>query len=273
MEEPIQPEEALDLQITENLQRKDVHPLKEAAGYQYLLDKDKKMNTAELALKFGKSETYILQRLKLNSLIEQAKKDFAAGDMSLAQALGIARLNPDDQAKVVKQCSDKAGGKKYPKPEQRWQDGKRPLNVRPRRSEPRQVEFIEKLISEKGSAQEALVWCIDQAIGSFKPASHEAGITVVRKEDLESWLSAIKESRQFKEQAETDIGWVAETIDRIQRVAAANPIKILSKVMMGGQDKLKELGLDPANLERLEQIAAKYAPLTYARLKSPPQIK
>lgn len=101
----------------------------------------------------------------------------------------------------------------------------------------------------------------------------DAGITVVRKEDLESWLSAIKESRQFKEQAETDIGWVAETIDRIQRVAAANPIKILSKVMMGGQDKLKELGLDPANLERLEQIAAKYAPLTYARLKSQPQIK
>ena len=101
----------------------------------------------------------------------------------------------------------------------------------------------------------------------------DAGTTVVRKEDLESWLSAIKESRKFKEEAETDIGWVAETIDRIQRVAAANPMKILSKVMMGGQDKLKELGLDPANLERLEQIAAKYAPLTYARLKSPPQIK
>lgn len=101
----------------------------------------------------------------------------------------------------------------------------------------------------------------------------DAGTTVVRKEDLESWLAAIRESRQFKQEAETDIGWVAETIDRIQRVAAANPMKILSKVMMGGQDKLKELGLDPANLERLEQIAAKYAPLTYARLKSQPQIK
>lgn len=110
---PMSDKEALDLQITENLQRKDVHPLKEAAGYQYLLDKDKKMNTAELALKFGKSETYILQRLKLNSLIEQAKKDFAAGDMTLAQALVIARLNPDDQAKVVRACSDKLGSKKY----------------------------------------------------------------------------------------------------------------------------------------------------------------
>lgn len=111
---PLSDKEALDLQITENLQRKDVHPLKEAAGYQMLLDKKDAKNTrADLALRFGKSETYILQRLKLNSLNEQAKKDFAAGDMTLAQALVIARLNPDDQAKVVKQCSNKAGGKKY----------------------------------------------------------------------------------------------------------------------------------------------------------------
>lgn len=77
-----------------------------------------------------------------------------------------------------------------PKPEQRWQDGKRPLNVRPRRSQPRQVEFIEKLISEKGSAQEALVWCIDQAIQSFKPASHEE---IALRKTIEEQKSKIKE--------------------------------------------------------------------------------
>ncbi len=92
---------ALIMQITENMQRKDVHPLNEARGYKLILDNDTKMNTKELALKFGKSETYIIQRLKLGDLVKEAEKDFYAGRMTLGHALILARLQPADQKQAI----------------------------------------------------------------------------------------------------------------------------------------------------------------------------
>jgi ParB family chromosome partitioning protein len=99
-------EEAFELQVTENLQRKDVHPLKEAKAYQYLVEKDPKYTVKELALRFGKSEHYIAIRLKLNDLVPEVKKDYLANKMSLAAALVIARLEPDDQREVQEECQD-----------------------------------------------------------------------------------------------------------------------------------------------------------------------
>lgn len=96
-------EQAFEVQVTENLQRKDVHPLREAQAYKYLVDKDPKNNTAaDLALKFGKTEHYISTRLKLNDLIPEARKDFQDNLMSIGHALVIARLQPNDQKEVVK---------------------------------------------------------------------------------------------------------------------------------------------------------------------------
>ena len=99
-------DEAFSLQVMENLQRKDVHPLKESFAYKYLVDKDSKANTpAELALRFGKTEHYIHTRLKLNDLLPEARKDFAEGLMTIGHALLIARLTPTDQKEVVRQMS------------------------------------------------------------------------------------------------------------------------------------------------------------------------
>lgn len=104
-------DQALDAQLTENLQRKDVHPMKEARAYKFLISKDPKVNNvASLALRFGKSETYILTRLKLNDLVEEASNDFESGVMSLGHALLIAKLQPADQKELIKDCS--RGGKK-----------------------------------------------------------------------------------------------------------------------------------------------------------------
>jgi len=98
-------EEALDLQLTENLQRKDVHPIKEARAFKFLQQKDEKKNTPEeLAVRFGKSVTYVLQRLKLNDLIPEIVKDYESGMMTLSHALIICRLTPEDQKEVKKQC-------------------------------------------------------------------------------------------------------------------------------------------------------------------------
>lgn len=105
-------DEAFDLQLTENIQRKDVHPMREARAYKFLQE-TKGWSTAELAKRFGKSESYVLQRLKLNALIPEAEKDFMSNAMSLSHALAVARLEAADQKEVVKGCSSKHGGKVY----------------------------------------------------------------------------------------------------------------------------------------------------------------
>ena len=99
-------QQALEMQVTENLERKDVHPLRESHAYRYLSMKDPDRNTpAELAKRFSKSEHYITTRLKLNDLVPEAKKDFADNMMTLGHALIIARLQPKDQQDIIKRCS------------------------------------------------------------------------------------------------------------------------------------------------------------------------
>lgn len=98
------PEEvALVIQITENMQRENIHPLNESKGFKVILENDKNLTTAELALRLGKSETYILQRLKLNELVREARKAFFEESMLLGHAMILARLTPADQREALEQ--------------------------------------------------------------------------------------------------------------------------------------------------------------------------
>ena len=56
-------EEAEEMAITENLQRKDVTPVEEAAAYQRLIESGRH-TVQTLAVLFGKNENYIRTRLK-----------------------------------------------------------------------------------------------------------------------------------------------------------------------------------------------------------------
>jgi len=86
-------EQVLDIQIHENLHREDVHPMDEAYGYQFLKEK-LGCDVKELALRVGKSEGYVLNRLKLNCLIKEAQKDIDDGHLPLVYALEIAKYSP-----------------------------------------------------------------------------------------------------------------------------------------------------------------------------------
>lgn len=100
-------EEAFDLQITENLQRKDVHPMKEAQAYKALIDANPDKNTVpELAHRFGKSEAYITQRLAFNNLIPEMKKEFFEGKMLIGHAQLFCRLQPVDQKEAFEECKN-----------------------------------------------------------------------------------------------------------------------------------------------------------------------
>lgn len=86
--------ETLQLQIIENLQRSDLHPMEEAQGFKALLDnKDaKSWNADELAAKINKSRSYIYGALKLNELCTYAQDQFLDGKFGREIALLIARI-------------------------------------------------------------------------------------------------------------------------------------------------------------------------------------
>lgn len=84
-------EDVLEVQIIENMQRTDLSPMEEAEGYKILHD-DKGISFDDLALRIGKSKNYIYTRLRLLSLIPEARKMLIEGKMPLSYADQLTRV-------------------------------------------------------------------------------------------------------------------------------------------------------------------------------------
>jgi len=83
--------ETLELQIIENLHRKDLNELEEAEGYEMMI-KRYSYTAEQLAEKIEKSKAYIYARLKLTALCEKAREAFRNGLLDASRALLIARI-------------------------------------------------------------------------------------------------------------------------------------------------------------------------------------
>lgn len=92
-------DDALDLMITENLQRKDVSPLEEAEAYEGLMNK-RGYDIDTIVSRFGKSESYIRHRLKLNDLIISFKLLLKNEVIGIGHALEICKLQEKDQTEL-----------------------------------------------------------------------------------------------------------------------------------------------------------------------------
>lgn len=90
---------ALDVQITENLQRKDVDPIDEAFSFKYLLDLGK-YTIHDLAALLGRTEKFIRQRLRLNELIPEILELVARGILPLGHAMEIAKYPAAAQRQI-----------------------------------------------------------------------------------------------------------------------------------------------------------------------------
>jgi len=100
-------EEALEIQIIENIQRADVHPFEEAQGFRALLDREGADYSIEkIAAKTGKAASFIAKRLKLLDLTQPAADAFTAGHIAVEHALLIAKLAPEMQEKALAHCFD-----------------------------------------------------------------------------------------------------------------------------------------------------------------------
>lgn len=115
--------EMLELQIIENLQREDLHPLEEAESYEALLEqhKDNPDYTVDhVAATLGKSRSYIYARMKLCALRPAAREAFYAGQLNPSTALLLARIPvPELQDRALKEIT--ATG---------WPHGDQPMSVR-----------------------------------------------------------------------------------------------------------------------------------------------
>lgn len=97
--------QALELQVIENVQRVDVHPLDEAQGYAALIELQPDTYTVEaIAARVGRSPAYVSGRLRLIQLIPEAKQAFYEDKLTVAHAFEIARLQRNDQRRALQEC-------------------------------------------------------------------------------------------------------------------------------------------------------------------------
>ncbi len=94
--------EAVEIQVIENLQRADLHPMEEAEGYEYLMKQHGYAGADAIAAKIGKSRSYVYGRLKLCALTPEIKKAFLEDSVSPSVALLLARIPASLQAKASK---------------------------------------------------------------------------------------------------------------------------------------------------------------------------
>ncbi len=90
----------VELALAENVQRADMTPLEEAAGFGKLIGLG--ATPKELALRFGRPERFIRQRVALNNLIPEVKEALEEGKIGLETARDFTRADPALQRKVVK---------------------------------------------------------------------------------------------------------------------------------------------------------------------------
>jgi ParB/RepB/Spo0J family partition protein len=97
--------QALELQLTENDHRDDVHPLDQAEGYErllYLMRSGGNGATVEdLAARLGQTPGIVRARLRLMALVPQARSAFYDGKLTLGAALLVARMPAADQPKAT----------------------------------------------------------------------------------------------------------------------------------------------------------------------------
>lgn len=102
--------QAAEVQVIENVQRADVHPLEEADGYAALL-KTHGYTIERLAAKIGRPSAYVRSRVQLASLCAEARTAYLEGKLTTGVAQIIARLaDPKSQAEAIKRAFDSYRG-------------------------------------------------------------------------------------------------------------------------------------------------------------------
>ena len=97
--------QVLEIQLVENLQRRDVHPMEEAHGFHALLKLEEPKYTIEqIGAKVGKAPAYVASRARLTELIPAVVEAFYAEEIGVGHALLLAKLQPAQQEAALASC-------------------------------------------------------------------------------------------------------------------------------------------------------------------------
>ena len=94
---------AFAIMVIENLQRKDIDPMEEAAALKHLYD-DKAMTIAEMAKLLGKSSSFVAGRIQLCNIIPEFVKLMHEGTLYLVHLLDLCKLPQDSQRLLFDNC-------------------------------------------------------------------------------------------------------------------------------------------------------------------------
>ena len=92
---------AAELAMIENLQREDLNPMEEAAGYRSLIDQYH-MTQEEAAARVGKSRSAVTNALRLLSLSAPVRELVESGALSAGHARALLPLSPAQQESAAK---------------------------------------------------------------------------------------------------------------------------------------------------------------------------
>ncbi|WP_164964282.1 ParB/RepB/Spo0J family partition protein [Rubrivivax sp. JA1026] len=108
--------EVLEIQLVENIQREDLHPLEEAEHYQRMrTDPHKPASVEDISVKAKISTQRVYDRLTLLQLVDAAREAFLADRINVKLALQIARMPQRIQAELVEHLANWAGEPMAPK--------------------------------------------------------------------------------------------------------------------------------------------------------------
>lgn len=99
--------QAFAAMIIENLQRKDVDPMEEAAAFSKLYT-DGTMKIAEIAKMLGKSSSFVTSRIQLNNIIPEFEALMRNGTLYLVHLLEICKLTKEQQQVLYTNCFNEA---------------------------------------------------------------------------------------------------------------------------------------------------------------------
>lgn len=102
--------EALEAQLIENLQRRDVHPLEEAQGLKALLNlEDPKYSIEQVTAKVGKTPAYCAQRVRLTELAAPVVEAFYAEEIGVDMHYCLPNCSQHNRNRRLSIASAKSG--------------------------------------------------------------------------------------------------------------------------------------------------------------------
>ncbi len=98
-------EEAFELALVENLQRADLNPIEEAAGYKQLID-TRSLTQEQIAQRVGKDRSSIANALRLLALPDEVKEMLSRGELDMGHARALLGLpRPADMLALARRVS------------------------------------------------------------------------------------------------------------------------------------------------------------------------